>query len=92
MYVDIEQQIVKNVPGEEPVHSTVHYSKTPVGDIPIMLRSKYCILNDIPGDNIEEFGECIHDHGGYFIVNGTEKVEIGFKFANETRFSSDKRK
>ena len=48
-----------------------------VGKIPIMVRSKICILNQIPGiseNNVRE--ECRYDYGGYFIVNGNEKVVI----------------
>jgi DNA-directed RNA polymerase II subunit RPB2 len=42
-------------------------------DVPLMVRSKYCHLHD-SNDNL---GECEHDPGGYFIVNGSEKVIIG---------------
>lgn len=48
-----------------------------VGKIPIMVRSKACILNQIQG--IAENSpneECRYDPGGYFIVNGNEKVVI----------------
>lgn len=43
-----------------------------IGKLPIMVRSKYCILHNNP--NIP--GECKYDYGGYFIVNGNEKVVI----------------
>ena len=42
-----------------------------IGKIPIMVRSKYCILNE---KNKED--ECTFDLGGYFIINGNEKVII----------------
>ena len=42
-----------------------------IGKIPIMVRSKYCVLNE---KNKED--ECIFDLGGYFIINGNEKVII----------------
>ena len=41
-----------------------------IGNIPIMVKSKYCttsVKNDL-------LGECKYDPGGYFIVNGQEKV------------------
>lgn len=44
----------------------------PLGKLPIMVRSKYCILHNNP--NIP--GECKYDYGGYFIINGNEKVII----------------
>ncbi len=42
-----------------------------IGKIPIMVKSKYCILNE---KNKEE--ECKFDLGGYFLINGNEKVII----------------
>ena len=43
-----------------------------LGKIPIMVRSNYCILKN------ETFvsQECKYDYGGYFIINGNEKVVI----------------
>lgn len=48
-----------------------------IGKIPIMVKSKACILNTMPGiaeDNGKN--ECRYDPGGYFIINGNEKVII----------------
>lgn len=45
-----------------------------IGRLPMMLRSSRCILT---GKSEKEMGglhECPLDPGGYFIVNGTEKV------------------
>ena len=42
-----------------------------IGKIPIMVRSKYCILNQKGSED-----ECKYDLGGYFIINGNEKVII----------------
>lgn len=50
-----------------------HY---PLFSIPIMLHSKYCVLHNKPGEFLRQAGECPQDHGGYFIVNGAEKVLI----------------
>ncbi len=41
------------------------------GKVPIMVKSKYCILSQ-KGNN----EECQYDLGGYFIINGNEKVII----------------
>ena len=43
-----------------------------LGKIPIMVKSNYCILKN---QNIES-NECKYDYGGYFIINGNEKVVI----------------
>ena len=47
-----------------------------IGKIPIMINSKYCVLklnNYFNKINIEE---CKYDLGGYFIINGSEKVIV----------------
>ena len=46
-----------------------------LGRIPIMVRSRYCSLshaNHVPNGQ----DECLYDHGGYFVVNGSEKVIV----------------
>ena len=48
----------------------------PLFQIPIMLHSRYCVLNRKPEEFLKEAGECIYDYGGYFIVDGSEKVLI----------------
>ena len=54
--IELEKKIIKNII---------------IGNIPILLKSKYCILNDqIYND------ECEYDYGGYSIINGNEKVII----------------
>ncbi len=50
--------------------------KTQVGNLPIMLKSKYCHLHGLTRDELIANGEDPHDVGGYFIINGTEKVLI----------------
>lgn len=47
-----------------------------IGKIPIMLRSKYCNLNKLSKEEIIKRGEDPSDPGGYFIINGTEKVIV----------------
>ena len=47
-----------------------------IGAVPIMTHSKLCVLNDQPAAVLREMGECQYDQGGYFIVNGKEKVII----------------
>lgn len=49
---------------------------TQIGNIPIMLKSKYCLLNKISNDDLIKHGEDPNDPGGYFIINGTEKALI----------------
>ena len=41
-----------------------------------MLRSTYCTLFQNSEKDLTELGECPYDQGGYFIINGSEKVLI----------------
>lgn len=45
-----------------------------LGRIPVMVRSRYCMLSQQQVPSQED--ECRYDFGGYFIINGNEKVII----------------
>ena len=47
-----------------------------IGRLPIMVGSQACTLSLIPHAGIEDKSECKFDLGGYFIVNGNEKVIV----------------
>ncbi|GJN21646.1 hypothetical protein PR202_gb09144 [Eleusine coracana subsp. coracana] len=47
-----------------------------IGYLPIMLRSRACILNGKDEAELAKHGECPLDPGGYFVVKGTEKIPI----------------
>lgn len=49
---------------------------TQIGNIPIMLKSKWCHLDKMGREELIEQGEDPDEPGGYFIINGTEKVLI----------------
>ncbi|HDQ59913.1 MAG TPA: DNA-directed RNA polymerase subunit B'' [Candidatus Woesearchaeota archaeon] len=65
----MEMSIIKN--GEETEKQTVN-----IGELPIMLRSDHCHLAGLDRENLIKEGEDPDDPGGYFIVNGTERVVI----------------
>ncbi len=44
--------------------------------MPIMVKSQFCALNNLTEAEIIAKGECPYDQGGYFIVNGGEKVIV----------------
>lgn len=52
----------------------VTYSRVLLGRIPMMLKSMYCWTKDLPEADLSDVGECAYDQGGYFIINGGEKV------------------
>ncbi|KAK5961064.1 DNA-directed RNA polymerase III core subunit RET1 PWA37_001592 [Arxiozyma heterogenica] len=65
IYVDIEYTRGRNI---------IMHKDVEIGKMPIMLRSNKCILNGADERTMAKLNECPLDPGGYFIVNGTEKV------------------
>ena len=54
-----------------------------LGRFPIMVQSNLCILKGVAPQARFYMGECRNDHGGYFIIDGKEKVIISQeKFAD----------
>lgn len=49
-------------------------SNLQIGEMPIMLRSSHCVLNNKTHAELVRLTECPLDPGGYFIIRGTEKV------------------
>ena len=56
-----------------------------LGKIPVMVGSKYCLLNDQKCMHPSELGECGEDPGGYFIIQGGERVIISQERMSENR-------
>ena len=52
------------------------FEKVNIGLLPIMVKSKLCILAGMDSVRLTEVGECPYDPGGYFIINGKEKVML----------------
>lgn len=76
LIVDIEQETIIP-PDDEHKEEMIHRFENKgevIAQIPIMVKSKYCTLNNINyQDNVSH---CKFDNGGYFIVNGGEKVIV----------------
>jgi DNA-directed RNA polymerase II subunit RPB2 len=53
----------------EPVVNT--FENIVIGEIPLMLRSRNCYLTAMDGYPL---GECLYELGGYFIIDGKERV------------------
>ncbi|MBU0666627.1 MAG: DNA-directed RNA polymerase subunit B'' [Nanoarchaeota archaeon] len=64
--------------------------KTQVGNLPIMLKSKYCHLNGLNKDELVEKGEDPDDPGAYFIINGTEKAIVNIEDLAANRLMVEK--
>ena len=65
---------------------------TMVGNLPIMLKSKNCHLNNLRREELIEKGEDPDDPGGYFIINGTEKVLIDIEDLGANKLLVEKTK
>jgi DNA-directed RNA polymerase beta subunit len=46
------------------------------GDLPVMVKSKICPLSGMSKQELIEVGEDPDDPGGYFIINGTERILV----------------
>ncbi|KAL8434519.1 hypothetical protein Efla_000035 [Eimeria flavescens] len=100
LFVAIEQTTYKIDPitNEEIVEERHSYERVCLGRLPIMLKSFYCWTHDIAAEQLPDVGECSYDQGGYFIINGSEKVLVAqermasnfvyvFKKAQPSKFS-----
>jgi len=87
MTIDIKvRYLVRN--GENLGNTSTFYktlSKIHIGKLPIMLKSNICVLSQYKYVDNEHTGECRHDAGGYFIINGSEKTVLGQERAAENR-------
>ena len=48
-----------------------------IGDMPVMVKSNACMLHNFPESKLIELGEDPRDPGGYFVINGSERVIVG---------------
>ncbi len=51
-------------------------TKISIGKFPIMVNSSICVLNQHSHINPSSIDECAFDHGGYFIIKGSEKTVL----------------
>lgn len=77
LFLDVQFIITKkNDEGEEIKIQDELFEKKPIGKLPVMVKSKYCTLNDMTPKEKIDSGECFYDQGGYFVVKGGEKVVV----------------
>ena len=50
-----------------------------IGDLPIMVRSDPCLTSRMTDEQLVARGEDTYDPGGYFIINGSERVVVGLE-------------
>nr|UXY87780.1 DNA-directed RNA polymerase II second largest subunit [Cryptomonas curvata] len=79
LYCDISITILKSIHdscNKKEIILKQERQKVLLGRIPIMIKSRFCVLDKLLPATLEKLGECNSDFGGYFIINGSEKVIV----------------
>ncbi|HEW93381.1 DNA-directed RNA polymerase subunit B [Candidatus Geothermarchaeota archaeon] len=50
-----------------------------IGHIPVMVKSKICVLHGKSKEELIRYGEDPNDPGGYFIINGSERAIVALE-------------
>ena len=87
LFVDINVTYVEidNTNGGKQVVKKRLFPNVHLGKIPVMVGSEYCLLKNQSHLNPAKVGECAEDMGGYFIVQGGERVCISQERMSENR-------
>ena len=75
IHYDVDVDFIYYV-GDEKREKTITIEKVYLGRFPIMLQSDLCILKSLNKQVRFNMGECRNDYGGYFIIDGKEKIVI----------------
>jgi len=68
------------------------YAEVFIGELPVMVRSKLCHLENMNEDELIDAGEDPADPGGYFIINGSERVLVSIEDLAPNRIMVSKEK
>jgi len=87
MYIDVKHELERfnSSSKQYDVVKSAIESKVFIGKIPTMIQSKYCHLSNLSPTERVAMGECAFDNGGYFIVNGSEKVVVSQECIRENK-------
>lgn len=87
LFVDVRvtTTFIDHTKGGERTSRVRLFPNVHLGKIPVMVGSKYCLLHDQKHLHPSTLGECAEDLGGYFIVQGGERVIISQERMSENR-------
>lgn len=87
LYVDVRVKTtyIDNTQNGMRQEKTRVFPNVHLGKIPVMVGSKYCLLQDQRYVHPSAVGECSEDPGGYFIIQGGERVIISQERMSENR-------
>jgi len=67
-------------------------SRQHIGYLPIMVKSELCQLSNRTREQLIEVGEDPNDPGGYFVINGAERVIVGLEDLSPNKILVDAEK
>ena len=76
VYVDVLAKYTVTSEGATTVRTVALPRPVCLGSVPLMLHSRHCLLRGLPPDALRAAGECPYDRGGYFVVDGKEKIIV----------------
>ena len=76
IHYDVEVDIIHYDKENQEIKTTTILENIYLGRFPIMLHSNLCILKGLSTEARFNLGECRNDLGGYFIIDGKEKVIV----------------
>ena len=74
--INITYHIRDNIDIDKPRTVSSVIPKVSIGKFPIMVKSSVCVLTQNKHINPVLVNECAYDHGGYFIIKGSEKTVL----------------
>lgn len=69
----------------------VKYEKVRIAQLPLMLRSKFCHLSSLTPEQMYEQGEDLHELGGYFVIDGGERILLSQERLGNNLYYAGKR-
>jgi DNA-directed RNA polymerase beta subunit/intein/homing endonuclease len=87
LHVDVKvtAKFIDNTQGGLEEIRTRIFPNVHLGKIPVMVGSKYCLLADQTHVHPSQMSECASDMGGYFIIQGGERIIISQERMCENR-------